>query len=255
MGYETIEVEKKGPIELLTLNRPKCLNAINFTMRDEFRDYLKTKFDDLDTRVIVLTGAGKGFSAGLDIKDAAIMTPEGGYSPQTAYENQTLFSDFILYMRQIPQPIIGAINGVAVGAGFSISMACDIRLCVPEARFQGTYINLGFGGADMGSSWLFPRSVGNGNAARYLLTGDFLSAPEAHRMGFVQELIDKEQIVDEAMKMAKNLASKSPLGLRLTKEALNRNTGGLTLEDAIKLEDRNQAMTIAQLSLMMQGKK
>ncbi|PIU50942.1 enoyl-CoA hydratase [Candidatus Desantisbacteria bacterium CG07_land_8_20_14_0_80_39_15] len=255
MNFETISVEKKGAIELLTLNRPTCLNAINFTMRDEFRNYLKEKLDDLDTRVIVLTGAGKGFCSGLDIKDPAIVAPEGGYSPKKAYEKQRLFSDFIVLMRQIPQPIIGAINGVAVGAGFSIAMACDIRLAVPKTRFQAAYINLGFGGADMGSSWLLPRIVGTGNASRYLLTGDFLSAEEALRIGFVQAIMDEEKLMDEAMKLAKNMEGKSPLGLRLTKEALNRNTGGLGLEDAINIEDRNQALTIVQLSIQMQESK
>ena len=150
-------------------------------------------------------------------------------------------------MRRCPQPIIGAINGVACGAGFSFAMACDIRLAVPKAKFQATYINLGFGGADMGSSWLLPRIVGLGNAARYILTGDFLPAPEAHRIGLVQDLFEPEELVDEAVKMAKNLANKSPLGLRLTKEALDRNVSAAGLEDAIRFEDRNQAMCITQL--------
>jgi enoyl-CoA hydratase len=251
MEYETIEFRREGVIGILTFNRPERLNAINFKMRDEFRDFLQARFTDLETRVIVMTGAGRGFSAGLDIRDPEITNPKGGYSPKSAYENQRMYSDFILFMRQCPQPIIGAINGVAVGAGFSIAMACDIRLASPDARFQAAYINLGFGGADMGSSWLLPRIVGTGNAARYLLTGDFLNADEAWRIGFVQELIDREQLLPAAMKIAENMAGKSPLGLRLTKEALDCNTGGMSLEDAIRLEDRNQAMTIAQLSSHM----
>jgi enoyl-CoA hydratase len=181
--YETIEFRSEGPVGILTLNRPESLNAINFRMRDEFRHFLKERFEDL----------------------------------------------------------------VSVGAGFSIAMACDIRLAAPKARFQAAYINLGFGGADMGSSWLLPRAIGTGNAARYLLTGDFMDAQEALRIGFVQALVEQEQLMEEAMAIARNLATKSPLGLRLTKEALDRNTGGMSLEDAIRLEDRNQAMTIAQL--------
>jgi len=247
MDYTTIQFERQGPVGILTLNRPDSLNAINFTMRDEFTHCLKERVDDLETRVIVLTGAGRGFSAGLDIRDPEIMTPKEGYTPKSAYENQRRYSDFILFMRRIPQPIIGAINGVAVGAGFSIAMACDVRLGVPKTRFQAAYINLGFGGADMGSSWLLPRAVGTGNAARYLLTGDFLDATEALRIGFLQAVLEPEALMDEAMAMARNMASKSPLGLRVTKEALDRNTGGMSLEDAIRLEDRNQALTIAQL--------
>lgn len=248
MQYETLEFKQEGAIGILTLNRPNSLNAINFKMRDEFRHFLKARFDDLETRVIVITGAGRGFSAGLDIRDPEIISPKEGYTPKSAYENQRLYSDFILFMRQCPQPIIGAINGVAVGAGFSIAMACDIRLAAPEAKFQAAYINLGFGGADMGSSWLLPRIAGTGNAARYLLTGDFMNAQEALRIGLVQEVVDKDRLMGAAMEIAKNMAGKSPLGLRLTKEALDRNTGGMSLEDAIRLEDRNQALTIVQLA-------
>jgi enoyl-CoA hydratase len=196
--------------------------------------------------VIVITGAGKGFNSGLDMGDPDIMIPKGGYTPKIIYEMQKLFSDFILFMRRCPQPVIGAINGAAAGAGFSISMACDVRLAAPEAKFSAAYINIGTGGADMGSSWLFPRLVGTGNAARYLMTGDFFGAEEALRIGFVQAIVDKESLLGEAVKMAQTMAGKSPLGLRLTKEALNRNTGGLSLEDAIQIEDRNQAMCVVQ---------
>lgn len=247
MEYTTIQFIREGPVGIITLNRPSCLNAVNFTMRDEYRHCLKERIDDLETRVLILTGAGKGFCAGLDIRDPAIMNPEKKYTPKSAYENQRLYSDMILFMRQCPQPIVGAIHGAAVGAGFSFAMACDIRIATPDARFQGAYINLGFGGADMGSSWLLPRSIGNGNAARYLLTGEFMHAPEAHRIGFVQAIVEKERLMDEALALARTMAGKSPLGLRLTKEALDRNTGGMSLEDAIRLEDRNQAMTIAQI--------
>jgi len=247
MEYETIRYEKKGAVGIITFNRPKCLNAMNYTMRDEFTGILRDRMEDMETRVLIIAGAGRGFSSGLDIKDPQIVSPTQGYDPKTAYEKQRLFSEFILLMRRCPQPIVGAIHGAAVGAGFSISMACDVRLAAPSVRFQAAYINLGFGGADMGSSWLFPRIVGTGNAARYLLTGDFLLAEEALRIGFAQAIVDEEHLLEEAMKIANNMAGKSPLGLRLTKEALDRNTGGMSLEDAIRLEDRNQAMTVAQL--------
>jgi len=248
MEYSTITFAAQGPVGVLTLNRPERMNAVNYQMRDELRDFFISRLTDTDTRVIVITGAGKGFCSGLDIKDSKITHPENNYTPKLAYELQRLFSDIILFMRRCPQPIIGALNGAAVGAGFSMAMACDVRLAAPEARFSAAYINIGTGGADMGSSWLFPRAVGNGNAARYLLTGDFLPAEEALRIGFVQAVVPKEKLMEESMKIAVNMASKSPLGLRLTKEALDRNTGAMSLEDAIRLEDRNQAMCIAQLA-------
>jgi len=246
MNYEMIQFVQDGPVGILTLNRPQSLNAMNFLMLNEFRDFFNDRFRDHDTRVIIITGAGKGFNSGLDLGDPAIMTPAGGYTPKQIYEMQKLFSDFILFMRRCPQPIIGAINGAAVGAGFSIAMACDVRLASPNAKFAAAYINVGAGGADMGSSWLLPRLIGTGNAARYLLTGDPFGAEEALRIGLIQAIVEKEHLLEEAMKMAQNMAGKTPLGLRLTKEALNRNVGGLSLEDAIQIEDRNQAMCIVQ---------
>lgn len=244
--FETIRYEQMGAVGVITLDRPKCLNAINFAMRDELTACLRARATDLDTRVILLTGAGRAFSAGLDLKEPAI-ADGGPRTPQRAYEAQRTYSQMILEMRRIPQPIVGAIHGPAIGAGFSIAMACDIRLATSMAKFQAAYINLGFGGADMGSSWLLPRAVGAGNAARYLLSGDVLPADEALRIGFVQALVAQESLLEEAGSLAKKLAGKSPLGLRLTKEALDAAAGGLSLEQTIRLEDRNQAMCISQL--------
>ena len=248
MESETIRYEKQGPVGVLTLNRPPCLNAVNVAMSREFGRFLAERLEDLETRVLVLTGGGRGFCAGLDMKETTANVPPGGYSPKLAYERQRSFSELILLMRKIPQPIIAAVNGPAAGAGFSFVLACDVRFAAPEAKFSAAYINIGVGGADMGSSWLFPRAVGTANAARYLLTGDLFGAEEALRIGMVQAIFDQEKLLEEALKLAQIMAGKSPLGLRLTKEALDRNTGGATLEDAIRLEDRNQAMCISQLT-------
>jgi len=247
MDYKTIIFKKEGAIGVLTLNRPERLNAINFDMRDELKDLFTACCDDLETRVLVMTGAGRGFCSGLDMKDAGIINPTGGYSPKQAYEAQRSYSDIILLMRRCPQPIIGAINGAAAGVGFSFALACDVRMASPEAKFSAAYINIGVGGADMGSSWFFPRAVGTANAARYLLTGDLFDANEALRIGMVQAIADKDKLLEQAMKLAAVMVSKSPLGLKLTKEALDLNMSGRTLEEAIRLEDRNQAMCIAQL--------
>ncbi|SHJ70074.1 Enoyl-CoA hydratase/carnithine racemase [Desulfatibacillum alkenivorans DSM 16219] len=248
MGFETIQYEQKGPVGVLTLNRPNCLNAINYPMRDELEECLDQRMHDAETRVLVVTGAGRGFSAGLDIKDSNITNPEWGFTPASAYLRQKSFSDLILQMRRIPQPLIAAVNGAAAGAGFSITLACDIRLASPQAKFSAAYINIGVGGADMGCSWLFPRAVGSGNASRYMMTGDLFDANEALRMGLVQQIVDPDKLMDEAMALAGKMAGKSPLGLKLTKEAMDQNTGNVSLEQAIKLEDRNQAMCIAQLA-------
>lgn len=253
MAYQTLRHEQDGAIAVLTLERPRCLNAIDHVMRDELLAFLDQRMNDTETRVIVVTGAGRAFSAGLDIKDPVLVSPAGGLGPRSAYQAQRSFSELILRMRRCPQPLIAAVHGAAVGAGFSIAMACDIRVGTPAARFQAAYVNLGLGGADMGSSWLLPRAVGSANAARYLMTGDFLDAQEAHRIGFLQAVVGEAELMTEALALAKTLAGKSPLGLRLTKEALDANGAGVSLEQAIRLEDRNQAMCIAELSAARGG--
>ncbi len=247
MGFNTIQYIEEGQIGILTLNRPDKLNAVNIEMRDELRVFFRDRLTEFNTKVIILTGAGRGFCSGLDMKEFAKIAPEGGFSPKQAYEFQK-HSDLILFMRRIPQPIIGAINGVALGAGFSLALACDVRIASSESKFSAAYINIGLGGADMGSSWLFPRAVGSANASRYLLTGDMFDAGEALRIGMVQSVVQPDKIMDEAMKLANTMAQKSPFGLQTTKDAINGSIGGMTLEDALRIEDRNQAMAIAQLA-------
>ena len=248
MDYETLTFELQKGVGILKLNRPKKLNAINHVMRDELLSFWRDRTQEPDLKVVVLGGSGKGFCAGLDLFDPVLTGAGTTKSPQATYEAQRSFSEMILLMRACPQPIVGAIHGAAVGAGLSFAMACDMRLATPTARFQAAYINLGLGGADMGSSWLLPRAIGTGNAARYLFTGDFMPAEEAHRMGFVQQLVEPDELDEEALKLAKKIAAKSPLGLRVTKEALNINASGPSLAQAIQLEDRNQTICITNLT-------
>lgn len=254
MGYDTIQFEQEGSVGVLRLNRPEVLNAINTRMRDELRSFFLKRLHDYDLRVIVVTGSGRGFCSGMDLKDFAANTPQGGFTPEGAQQMQS-HSDLVVFMRRCPQPLIGAINGPATGAGLALALVCDVRLASPEARFAAANINIGLGGADMGTSWFLPRAVGLANASRYLMTGDFFGADEAYRMGMVQAVVDKERLMEEAMDLARKMASKSPLGLRLTKEAMDQNFGASTLEDALRLEDRNQAMCIAQLAAQGGGER
>ena len=198
---------------------------------------------DLDTRVIILTGAGdKGVCAGLDMKEA----PQELYriNPGEVYRFQMRLSRLQLLMRQVPQPIICAIHKSAVGGGFSFAMASDVRIITPEARFCAAYINVGAGGADMGSSYFLPRLIGAGRSYEFLLTGDFMDADEALRLGFVSRIVSYDDLMPTAVGMAENMVSKNPLGLRLTKEAINQNLNAGGLEQALQLEDRNQALCI-----------
>lgn len=246
--YETLRWESAGGIGVLTFNRPQRLNAINAVMWSDLHAFFEARLVDRETRVLVLTGAGDGFCAGLDIKEIRFDDSADPYDPKRAYEEQSFGASLVVLMRRIPQPIIAAVNGAAAGGGLSFAMASDVRLASEEAKFRAAYINIGVGGADMGSSWFLPRLIGAGNAARYLLTGDVMDAREALRTGLVQSVMAGSDLMPAALAMAKNMASKSPLGLRLTKEALTRNVGACSLEDAVYFEDRNQALCIAQMS-------
>jgi|GEM_PF-5849396 len=182
--------EEKDQIGLLTLNRPKTINAVDQAMLES----LHRLFDELQesgtVRVVILAGAGeKGFCSGMDIKESAPKLFEA--SCGQIYHYQSMASALIAKMRKIPQPIIAAIDGVAAGAGFSFALAADVRIITPRTRFNAAYINLGLGGADLASSYFLPRLIGAGRAHEFLLTGDFMSAQEAMALGGGKDLINK----------------------------------------------------------------
>jgi enoyl-CoA hydratase/carnithine racemase len=243
MNYETLLFEKKDTIGILTLNRPERLNAMNEKMIQELESFWMDRMYDLDTRVIVLTGAGdRGFCGGLDTKEtlASVVT----LGPDEINDFQFKGTRLELLMRQVPQPIICAVHKAAAGTGFSFAMASDVRIITPEARFSAAYILNGMGGADAGSSYFLPRLIGAGRAYEFLLTGEFMSAEEALKLGFVSKIVPFEELMPAAMEMAEKMASKNPLGLRLTKEAINQNLDAGGLEMALDLENRNQVACI-----------
>ena len=240
--YETINYEtpEKG-IGILTLNRPQVYNAINQKMAEELTDFWKERLFDLDTVVIVLKGNGKkGFCSGLDLKETAEIT-KNMTIPQW-YRYQMRVARLTLAMRQAPQPIICAVHGAAAGGGFSFALASDIRIISPDARFNAAYVNLGLGGADVGSSYFLPRMIGCGRAYEFLYTGEFISAQEAMALGFVSKIVEQEALMDTAMDYARKLMTKNPMAMRFTKEAINLNIDCGGLESALQVEDRNQSL-------------
>jgi enoyl-CoA hydratase/carnithine racemase len=250
MEYRTLLYEQKDKVGILRLNRPERLNAINEEMLDELERFWGEKMHDLETRVIILAGAGeKGFCGGLDMKETALKIFKAREGE--IYRFQTKISRLQLLMRQVPQPIICAVHKSAVGGGFSFAMASDVRIITPDARFSAAYINIGLGGADMGSSYFLPRLIGAGRAYEFLLTGDFLEADEALKLGFVSRIVPYEDLMPTALEIANKMASKNPLGLRLTKEAINQNLDAGGLEQALNMENRNQAMCM--LANQIQG--
>ena len=244
MEYETIEYEIIEPgIGILSLNRPRKYNAVNIRMMEDLETFWKERLYDLETHVIVLKGNGqRGFCAGLDMKETMQTAPD--MTPDAFYRFQARLARLNLAMRQAPQPIVAAVHGAATGLGFSFTMASDLRVITPDARFSAAYINIGLGGADMACSYFLPRLIGAGRAYEFMLTGNFMTADEAMNLGFCSRLVEPDQLFETAMELARTMNSKNPMGLRLTKEAINVNldTGGL--EQALQVEDRNQTLLV-----------
>ena len=241
----TIVFERQGPIGILTLNRPERLNAIDHEMLRELRACFDERHRDYRTRMIVVTGAGRGFCAGLDLKARA---DQGEWQPQTgpvqnSYTFQEDIADLVVKMRRCPQPLIAAVNGPATGGGLSIAIACDMRIGTEMARFACSFLNLGLGGADVGSSYHLPKIVGAAHAADLLYSGRIVDAAEAKEMGLITQIVPPDKLVATALQIATAIVRKaSPMGLRLTKEVLNETVTGISLENALKLENRNQIL-------------
>lgn len=245
MAYETIEYEiKEEGIGVLSLNRPRKYNSVNRRMAEELEDFWGQRLYDLGTRVLILRGNGeRGFCAGLDMKEAMEMAPD--MNTDQFYNSQYRLARLTAAMRRAPQPIISIVHGAAAGLGFSFALASDIRVISPDARFSAAYINIGLGGADMACSYFLPRLIGAGRAYEFMLTGNFMSAQEAIDLGLASRLVEREALLETALGLARTMAGKNPMGLRLTKEAINANLDAGGLEQALNMEDRNQILLVA----------
>jgi len=254
MHYETIAYETAEPgIGVLSLNRPRRYNSVNQQMAEELEDFWRDRLYDLDTHVMILRGNGKrNFCAGLDMKAVMKMMPE--MDTDHFYRFQSRLARINLAMRQAPQPIICAVHGAAVGLGFSFALASDVRVISDDARFSAAFINIGLGGADMACSYFLPRLIGAGRAYEFMLTGSFISAQEAQALGLVSRLVARDQLMETALELARAINSKNPMGLRLTKEAINMNIDAGGLEQALNMEDRNQTLLVLRGKLSEEGK-
>ncbi len=257
MSYETIEyyVPEEG-IGVLALNRPRKYNSVNQQMMVELEQLWTERLYDLETRVIIVKGNGeRGFCAGLDMRETMKIAPQ--MNTEEFYRFQVRLARLLLAMRRVPQPIIAAIHGAAVGLGFSFALASDVRVITDDVRFSAAYINIGLGGADMACSYFLPRMIGAGRAYEFMLTGNFMSAQEAKELGLVSRVVSRQELMDTAMDLARTMNSKNPMGLRLTKEAINMNIDAGGLEQALNMEDRNQVLLVlrSKLEATSQGKK
>lgn len=228
-------------ISMIRLNRPDRLNALTFEMVAEIHDALDTVGNDTECKVVILTGAGRGFSAGLDLKDWGT-APEPGEHPhvRAGIDAQTFISNLVVHMRDLPQVIIAAVNGAAFGGGLALACASDIRLAGPDARFCSAFIRTGLSGTDIGITYLLPRLIGNARAFDLILTGRDIDAAEAFQMGLVSRVADEGGLDELALSYARQMAAYTATGLRTTKEVLWHNTDAPSLSSALAVEIRNQ---------------
>jgi enoyl-CoA hydratase len=237
---ETFRFEDAAPgVKLLTLNRPERLNAVDWTMVGELSELFRSLTGDLDVRAIVLTGEGRAFCAGLDIKDPRSLDQENTVH---AYDLQEMFGRMCTALGEVAQPIIAAVNGVASGAGFVFALASDIRIAVPEARFNMANVRIGFSGCDLGSSYWLPRTVGLGVASELLMTGRFMGAEEAERRAVINRVVPADDLVASAIETAADIARNSPFAVRMTKQVLAANVDAPSLRAAVELENRTQIL-------------
>ncbi|MFP3927381.1 MAG: enoyl-CoA hydratase/isomerase family protein [Desulfobacteraceae bacterium] len=254
MGFETIEYEgTEAGIGLLSLNRPRRYNAVSRKMMEELEAFWLDRMEDSETNVIILRGKGeRGFCAGLDMKET--MKTSGHMTTDDFYRFQVRLARLTVAMRKAPQPIICAVHGAAVGLGFSFALASDVRVLAVDARFSAAYINIGLGGADMACSYFLPRVIGAGRAYEFMLTGNFMSAEEAGALGMASRVVERDALMETSMELARTMNQKNPMGLRLTKEAINVNLDAGGLEQALCVEDRNQTLLVARSMLGHGGK-
>ena len=237
-----IEIEKPRPhVTLVTLNRPERMNAMAFDVMIPLRDTLRDISLDNECRVVVLTGAGRGFCSGLDLTDPNPSQAGGGTEfPRSGMRWQERIANLTARIHRLRQPVIAAVNGPAYGGGFGIVMACDIRLASASARFCTQFIKLGLGGCDIGVSYTLPRIIGAGAAFDLILTARVVDADEAQRLGIVSRL--SESVVDDALAIAETLCGYGKFGLESTKQVLWANLEASSLEAALHVENRSQIL-------------
>ncbi len=242
-------VERSEPapgIVQLTLNRPDKLNAMTGELVQSLHEHLDAVAIDPVARVVILTGAGRGFCAGLDL---------GGYgtAPNTAHLGRTQagfavqkhIAGLIPKLRSLPQPVIAAVNGPAAGGGFALVLGSDVRLAGRSAKFNAAFIRIGLSACDIGTSWLLPRLVGAARSQELMLTGRVFDAEEAYRIGLVVDLVDDDVLLDAAMTKAHEIMRNAPFGVALTKEGMWGALEIPALQNAIDLENRQQIMASA----------
>ena len=240
----TVRIEKPNDdITIVTLDRPDVLNAMSVELCDDLLAALDAVGKDNRCRVIILTGAGRGFCSGLDLEDHGVLPNIDGLTiPRLGPLAMRHYSRLTPAVRRVPQPVLAAVNGPAYGGGMCLALAADVRIAGRSAEFNATGLVNGLTSAELGASWLLPRLIGASHSNDLMLTGRIVGADEAFRLGLVSRVIDDEQLLDEALSMAKAMSRFSIYGLQMTKRALWAGLEIPHLDTVIEFEDRNQLM-------------
>ena len=251
MEYRTLLFEIRDHVGWLTLNRPDKGNALSMEMVQELRQFFADLEKTLDIRIVVMRGAGKHFCTGLDLLSSfgngqSEINPSAGQAP-TKFDPrgcriQWDFSDIIVKMRQAPQPIVASMRGAALGGGFSMALACDIRIASQTSRFNIGATRIGFSGGAMGASYFLPRLIGLSKAAEFMYTARWIDASTAERIGLISRAVPEDQLDKATEDLVQEMLNVSPFALRMTKEVLYANVDAPSLEQAAKLENRTQLM-------------
>ncbi len=234
--YKTLIYEKKDNIGVLTVNRPEKLNALSNELIGELEKFLDEVEKDEELRVLVITGAGeKAFVAGADIQE--LVDRDALIGRRVSRTRQGSFSR----IENLPIPVIAAVNGYALGGGLELVLACNIRICSDRAQFGAPEVKLGIIPGDGGTQRL-PRLVGLGRAMEMILTGDFIDAQEAYRIGLANQVVPHDELMGKTMELAQKIAKRPPLAVRYAKEAVNRSQEGDTVS-GYALESYLHALT------------
>ncbi len=259
MDFKTIKFElKENGIGIVSLNRPEKLNAISFQMEEDLHNLLDSLMVNLNCRVLIFKGEGRAFCAGTDLQEGLILNSKKnppGYESfhylnvsepiKRKLYHQWRISQIYVKMRKISQPIITIVQGAAAGGGFGFAMASDIRIASEDVKFINASINIGLSGADVGGSYFLPRLIGMSKATEILYTGKIINAKEAEKSGLVIKVVEKDDLLASALVLAEEMLKKSPLGLRMTKQAINLSMDSPSLENVLQLENSSIVLTFS----------
>ncbi len=236
--------EQAAPhVRRLTMNRPERLNTMTAELCGALHEKLEEISRDRSCRAVVLTGAGRGFCAGLDLAGYGRAPGNTGEDEsRDRLANQQHMSRLVLGMRALPQPVIAAVNGPSAGFGLALALGCDIRFAAEEAVFRAAFVNIGVSNCDMGTSWLLPRLIGASRSHELMLTGRRVAAEEALRIGLVADVVSQDALAQRALEAAGQIAELAPWGVQLTKQGMWTALEIPSEQAAIEYEDRQQIM-------------